>query len=99
MCGLALYGRQIRVLKMGVFQACGHGESRAMALDVQMIAAGPFVSACHGKSGWEGWLWVQRGRVSGSASSREAPVCAETLGGFWVSCLCVCTRVEVMCVY
>ena len=55
-----------------------------------MIAGRPAVSACHGKSGWEVWLWVQRGHVSGSVSSQEAPVCAEKLGGFWVRRLCVC---------
>lgn len=101
MCSLALYSRQIHVLKMGVFQACGHGESRVVALDVYMTAGRPFVSACHGKSGWEVWPWVQRGHMSGSVSSQEAPVCAERLGGFWVRRLhvCVCTRVEVMCVY
>lgn len=64
-----------------------------------MTAGGSFVSACHGKSGREVWLWVPRGRVSGSVSSQEAPVCAEEPGGFWVRRLCVCTRVEVMCVY
>lgn len=59
---------------MGVFQARGRGEGRVVALvDAQLCAGGPFVSACHGKSGWEVWLWVQRGRVSGSVSSLEAP--------------------------
>lgn len=99
MCSLALYSRQIPVLKMGVFQACGHREGRAVALDMSMVAGGPFVSACHGKSGWEVWLWACRGRVSGSVCSQEALVCAEELGGFWMRHLYVCTRVEVMCVY
>lgn len=83
MYSLDLYSRQIRVLKMGVLQACGDGEGRAVALDMELIAGGPFVSACHGKSGWEVWPWVQRGHVSGSTSSQEAPVCAEELGAFW----------------
>lgn len=34
MCSLALYSRQIHVFKMGVFQACGHRESRVVALDM-----------------------------------------------------------------
>ena len=99
MCSLVSYGAQIHGCKMGVFRARGHGESRDVALDVWMTAGSPFVSACQGKSGWEVWLWIQRGRVSGSVSSQEAPVSAEKLGGFWVRRLCVCTRVEVMCVY
>lgn len=80
-------------------QACGHGESRVAALDVDVIAGRPFVSACHGKSGWEVWLWVQRGHVSGSVSSQEAPICAEKLEGFWVRCLCVFAHVWKSCVF
>lgn len=43
-----------------------------------------------GGRGWAVWPWVHRGHVSGSVSSQETPVCAERLGGFWVSHLCVC---------
>lgn len=68
-------------------------------MDVQIIVGSPFVSACQGKSGWEVWLWEQRGRVSGSLSSQEAPVCAEKLGGFWVRHLCVFVHVWKSCVF
>lgn len=59
----------------------------------------PFCVCVSGKSGWEVWLWVQRGRVSGSVSSQEAPVCAAKLGGFWVRRLCVFVHVWKSCVF